>query len=126
MVTSFKTQGITTTLQNLVALLELEEEDDYGILRPNDYAFKTAMNWALEAHTILKNDFPQASASTDHLGGVRLTWKNSDQKLTVRLTCPADPTQPADLYHSSPDDYAVEDLTSVATLVRWLEWLNLA
>jgi hypothetical protein len=123
MVASLQIQGITATLQSLVELLELEEDDDYGILRPTDHAFKTAMNLVLEAHTSLQDAFPRASATTDHLGGVRLTWKNPQFGKTVRLTSPANPTQTVDLYHSSADVYAVEDLTSTTSLAHWLEWI---
>jgi hypothetical protein len=81
------------------------------------------MNLVLEAHTILKDNFPKAAAATNHLGGVRLTWKNPKLELTVRLTSPAAPNQVADLDHSTPNEYAVEDVTSAAALIHWLEWL---
>ena len=126
MVTTLKIPGITTTLRNLAALWEMEEEDDYGVLKPNDQAFKTAMNLILEAHTLLHDRFPQGTAATDHLGGVRLTWKNPQVGYMVRLSCPATLEQPVDIYHSTPQEYGVEDVASVSALVHWLEWLNQA
>jgi hypothetical protein len=118
--------GITITLKRLVALLELEDEDDYGILKPSDYAFKTVMNLVLDAHSLMGISFPKASASTDHQGGIRLSWKNLETERTVRLFCPSSPKHPVDIYHATNDEYAVENLVSASTLVHWLEWFNQA
>jgi hypothetical protein len=124
MTTSVELPGITITLKRLVALLELEDEDDYGILKPSDRAFKTVMNLVLDANSLMKNSFPRASASTDHEGGIRLTWQKLEPERTVRLFCPASPEHPVDIYHATNDEYAVEDLVSVSTLVHWLHWFN--
>ena len=37
------------TVERLIQLLGLEEEDEYGILRLTEYAFKTAMKLVVEA-----------------------------------------------------------------------------
>ncbi|MGK7901258.1 MAG: hypothetical protein AB4352_07570 [Hormoscilla sp.] len=116
--------SFTTTLKSILELLDLEEEDDYGILKPNEYAFKTAMQLVVEAHEIMEISFPKGSASTDHQGSIRITWKNRDKKRLVRLFCPCNSEQPVDIYHDSSDEYNVEDVSSVSTLVHWLEWLN--
>ena len=71
------------------------------------------------------SSFPKASASTDDEGGIRLAWTHLKPERTVRLFCPSSSEQPVDIYHSTTDEYAVEDVVSVSTLVRWLEWLNL-
>jgi hypothetical protein len=36
------------TVQRPIQLLDLEEEDEYGILRPTEYAFRTAMKFVVE------------------------------------------------------------------------------
>ena len=35
--------NFTDTLKNILELLDLEEDDDYGILKPTAYALKTAI-----------------------------------------------------------------------------------
>jgi hypothetical protein len=111
-------------LKRILELLDLEEEDDYGILKPTEYAFKTAMQLVVEANEIMGDYFPKASASTDHKGSIRITWKNRETKRLVRLFCPCNSEQPVDIYHDSSDEYNVEDVSSVSTLVHWLEWFN--
>lgn len=124
MATSIEVQGITITLKRLVELLESEDEDDYGILKPSDYAFKTVLNLISKAYSHMGSCFPKASASTDHEGGIRLAWTSLQPERTVRLFCPSSPERPVDIYHSTSDEYAVEDVVSVSTLVQWLEWFN--
>lgn len=124
MTTSLELQGITITLKRLVALLESEDEDDYGILKPTDYAFKTVLNLVSEAYSVMGSNFPKASASTDEEGGIRLTWSQMEPEREIRLICPSSPEQPAYIYHETSDDYAVEYDVSVPTLVSWLQWLN--
>ena len=117
---------ISVTLKRLVALLEEEETDDYGILQPTPAAFKLAMGLVVEAYDVMGDRFPKASASTDEQGGIRLTWSKVEPDCQVRLVCPAAANQTAYLYHESGDDYAVEREVTVSTLLQWLEWLNQA
>ena len=44
---------ITITLKRLVALLEEDDIDDYGILQPSQYAFKTVMKLVVEAYELM-------------------------------------------------------------------------
>ncbi|MBR8836827.1 MAG: hypothetical protein DSM106950_23135 [Stigonema ocellatum SAG 48.90 = DSM 106950] len=41
---------ITVTLKRLVALLEEDETDEYGILQPSQSAFKLAMRLVVDAY----------------------------------------------------------------------------
>lgn len=117
---------ITITLKRLIALLDEDETDDYGILQPTSAAFKLAMQWVVEAYDIMGDAFPKASVSTDEQGGIRLTWSKVEPDCQVRLVCPAAANQPPYLYHELGDDYAVEREVTVSTLSQWLEWLNQA
>jgi hypothetical protein len=36
------------TIARLIQLLDLEAEDEYGILRPTEYGFRTAMKFVVE------------------------------------------------------------------------------
>lgn len=116
----------TITLKRLRELLDLEAEDDYGILRPTEYAFNTALKLVIEAYEIMGSRFPRAAASTDELGGIRLAWQNIDQDCRVRIFCPSSPDKQAYIYHQKSDEYGSEDVVSSSLLVQWLEWFNQA
>ncbi len=115
---------IITMLKRLVALLEEDETDEYGVLQPSQAAFKLAMQFVVEAYDAMGDNFPKASASTDELGSIRLTWSKIDSDCEVRLICPADGSQPAYLYHELGNAYAVERDVNVTNLVHWLEWFD--
>jgi len=112
------------TVEGLIELLDLEEEDEYGILRPTEYAFRTAMKLVVEAYDILGDNFPKASTATDELGSIRLAWQNVNADRRVRLFCPHSSDEKAYIYHQNSEEYASEDITSGAILVYWLEWFN--
>jgi hypothetical protein len=115
---------ITVTLKRLIALLEEDETDEYGILQPSQAAFKLAMQLIIEAYEAMYNSFPKASVSTDEEGSIRLIWSKQAPEREVRLVCPATTDQKAYLYHELEDDYAVERDVTASVLVHWLEWLN--
>jgi hypothetical protein len=112
------------TVERLIELLDLEEEDEYGILRPTEYAFRTAMKLMVEAYDILGDNFPKASTGTDDLGSITLDWTSLEPDRTVRLFCPFSAEQPVDIYHHANNENAVEDIVSSSTLVDRLQWFN--
>jgi hypothetical protein len=117
--------GFTITIKRLVELYESEDdEDEYGVLKPSNYAFKTAVNLVLEAHSILGKSFPKASACTDDRGGVSLTWTSIQPARKVRLFCPFTDEPPIRIYHRQGDERGSENVISVATLVDRLKWFN--
>lgn len=113
--------NITVTLKRLIALLEEDETDEYGILQPSQSAFKLAMRLVVETYEIMGDSFPRASASTDEQGSIRLTWSKLEPECEVRLICPADANQQAYLYHELGENYAVEKTVTTPILVQWLE-----
>ena len=117
---------ITVTLKRLIALLEEDETDEYGILQPSQFAFRLAMRLIIDAYEALGDRFPLASASTDEQGSIRLTWSKQSPECEVRLVCPATTDEQAYLYHELADNYAVEQGVTASILVQWLEWLNQA
>lgn len=117
---------ITVTLKRLVALLEEDESDEYGILQPSQYAFKLAMRLVVDAYEAMGDSFPRASTSTDEQGSIRLTWSKPSPESEVRLVCPATSEQKAYLYHELGDNYAIERDVTASILVQWLQWLNRA
>lgn len=117
---------VTVTLKRLVALLEEDETDDYGILQPSQSAFNLAMRLVIDAYEAMGNTFPRASVSTDEQGSIRLTWSKQAIDAEVRLVAKANANQKAYLYHELKGDYAVEHDVTAFILVQWLEWLNQA
>jgi hypothetical protein len=117
---------IAVTLKRLLALLEEDETDEYGVLQPSQAAFKLAMQFVLDAYDAMGDNFPKASASTDEQGSIRLTWSKLESECEVRLICPVHNDQQAYLYHELGNDYAVEREVTVCVLILWLEWLNQA
>jgi hypothetical protein len=109
---------IATTLSRLVALLEADETDDYGVLRPTQSAFRSTMQLVIEAYDTLGDRFTKASVSTDEEGGIRVTWSKAEGE--VRLVCPGQVEQAAYIYHELGADYAVEREVTGAGLVHWL------
>jgi hypothetical protein len=115
---------ITATLKRLVALLEEDETDEYGVLQPSQTAFKLAIHFVVETYDLMGNRFPKASVSTDEHGSIRLTWSKLEPDCEVRLICPAHADQTAYLYHELGSSYAVERDVTVSNLMQWLDWFN--
>ena len=72
--------------------LRLEEPtDDYGVLRLEEAAFKTALELLTDATIVLATDYgtkmPYGCASTDSEGGLCIDWLRSDR--AVNLVIPA-------------------------------------
>jgi hypothetical protein len=117
-------QELQITQDRLIELLQEEEEDEYGILKPTPYAFDKAWNLTLAASQFMGISFKRASVSTDAEGGIRLTWTKQLPEAEVRLICPAEPNKQLYLYHEKDSQYDVVKDVSGFTLASWLQWLN--
>jgi hypothetical protein len=117
---------ITATLKRLIALLEEDKIDEYGVLQPSQTAFKLAMHFVVKTYDLMGDHFPKASVSTDEQGSIRLTWSKLEPDCEVRLICPAHADQTAYLYHELGSSYAVERDVTVSNLMQWLDWFNQA
>ncbi|ELS00116.1 hypothetical protein [Gloeocapsa sp. PCC 73106] len=118
---SHNISNFTQTMKSLLELLELKEEDEYGTLKPTEYAFKTIIHLLLEAYEHLGEKFPKGTASTDDEGGIRLNWKNRTKDSRVCLFCPANSQETAYIYHQTNDEYASDEEVSGTVLVYWLD-----
>ncbi len=112
------------TAQIILELLELEEEDEYGILRPTEYAFRTAMQLVLGAYDSMGDNFPNASVCPDEKGGIMLDWSKDNPPCAIHLFCPSSPEIKAYIYHQNGDDYAGDYEVSSSRLSYWLNWFN--
>jgi hypothetical protein len=111
------------TVEGSIQLLDLEEEDEYGILRPTEYAFRTAMKFVVEAYDSMGNSFSKCSTGTDDRGCIRLAWQNINGDRRVRLFCPHSSDEKAYIYPMS-GEYGSKDITSAVILVERLKWFN--
>ncbi len=111
------------TVKRPLQLLHLQAEDEYGILRPTEYAFRTAMKLVVEVQDSMGNSFPKCSTGTDDRGSIRLAWQNINGDGAVRLVCPINADKKSYIYPVS-GEHGSKDLTSAATLVYWLEWFK--
>jgi len=71
------------TLERLVSLLEEEELDDYGVLRPTLFAFITAFELIAGASLQMSAPLPRATPCTDDQGGLRFEWSRSAGQLVL-------------------------------------------
>ncbi len=112
------------TVERLIELLDLEEEDEYGILRPTEYAFRTAIKLVVETYDSMGNSFPKCSEiSPNKRGSIWLAWENTNADRAVRLVCSINADQKSYIYHMS-GEYGSKDITSAAILVDRLNWFN--
>src|SRR5436309_326525 len=86
---------VADTLTRLLDLLDEHGNDDYGVIDPTQYAFKSAFKLVRLAQQkmVLR---VAGSASVDSLGGIRITWRRNGRE--IRLVCPASQTEQIYLY----------------------------
>ena len=119
-------RDLSELLQQLVRLRTSEPEDEYGVLRPTDYAFEMATQLLVDVSIELKVSFrasvPYGCASTDSAGGIRIDWFRSD--CAVNLVIPANEQQRPYIYHQLDADHAVEYEVTPERLATWLRIIN--
>ena len=112
---------IPVSLSRLVDLLDDNGEDDYGVIGPTQFAFKTAFRMIEKAEKIAGGEF-SSSPSVDAEGGIRVTWRNGDRQ--IKLICPSAPDLPMYVYQSSPEGSALRNQNvTVTALAERLSWL---
>jgi hypothetical protein len=107
-------------IESLLELLDLAQNDEYGILRPTEYAFRTAMKFVVATYDSMGDSFPRCSTGTNDQGGIRLAWQNVNADRRVRLFCPHSSDEEVYIYYQKSEVYGSETVTSVATLIRIL------
>jgi hypothetical protein len=112
------------TVQRIFELLDLEEEDEYGILKPTAYAIKTAIKLVIYAYDIMEDSFPKASVCPDEKGGIMLDWSKNHPDCAIHLFCPRSPEIQAYISHQKGDEYAGDYEVSSPRLSYWLHWFN--
>jgi len=118
MVTEFIDPAFT---ERLAALLEEDEEDEEGRLRPTDFAYGRAWHLILGAARHLPDGLPLGQPAVDGEGGLSIRWSHGSRQ--VRLQIPARGGGPEYIYHKDEQQHAVEAEVSPVKLAGWLRWL---
>ena len=112
---------IPVSLSRLVDLLEENGEDDYGMIGPTQFAFKTAFRMIQRAEKLAGGEF-SSSPSVDSEGGIRVTWRCEDRQ--IKLICPSTPDVPMYIYQSSQERSNIRNQNVTdTTLADKLSWL---
>src|SRR5262245_9825495 len=80
--------GAREVIRRLSSLLDEEETDEYGALRPTVFAFNRAAHLVYHAARELSESFPVGAICRDDRGGCRFEW--TGVKRQVRLAVPAE------------------------------------
>lgn len=91
------------------------ESDDYGRLRPTEYAVSATLALLRDIKHI-----PAGCVSAYSRGGVRIEWVREAASVHLIVPSVADPLRLPYIYHEIDDDYATEDATP-ERLAYWLE-----
>ena len=114
--------AILSDLRDLMKEGGEDEEDEYGVLRPTSHAFRTALNFIIEASSLLMDEYPFGCASTDSEGGIRIEWFKTTGE--IRLVIPASKEKEPYIYYEFGEKYGVDGRASVSKLARWINQLN--
>jgi hypothetical protein len=106
----------------LTALLQEDEEDEEGRLRPTDSAFSRASQLILAVSQELSAPLSTGRPAVDGEGGIGIRWSQGSRQL--RLQIPARSGGPEYLYHKDGQQHGVEGEVSPASLASWLRWLT--
>jgi hypothetical protein len=113
--------AIGAIISDLAELIEENEEDDYGILRPTHYAVRTTSQLILNSGLQSRKRIPYAAVTSDDAGGVRIEWYWHNREL--RLIVPASKDGQSYIYHEGDGAHNIDRRVSANTLARWLDWL---
>jgi hypothetical protein len=96
-------------------------EDDYGVVGPTMYAFRSAFLMVAQAISFLDEDLPCAPVA-DAEGGIRITWNRYGKQ--IKLVCPSTKESPVYIYQSSPAGNSLRNQNVTASvLAERLSWL---
>lgn len=116
---NFDRFGLDTILEHITALASGDERDEYGVLRPTEYALCQTTELLRDASRRGETyRFPDASVTTDEEGGVRIEWLHNDR--AVHLVVPATNEGQSYLYHEDGDDYGIVKPMTASVLAHWL------
>jgi hypothetical protein len=114
--------GAREMVKRLSSLLDEEESDEYGVLRPTVFSFNRTVNLVYHSALELGERFPVGAVCTDDRGGCRIEWTRAERQ--VRLAIPSEATGRQYVYHQHGKDHSIDEEISAARLTYWLDWLR--
>lgn len=122
--------GFADVVRQIADLTTGDETDEYGVLRPTQYAlgetFKVVVGslvdriYDAESHDQVYI-YPRGCVTTDEQGGLRIEWSGDDR--AVHLVIPAVREGRSYIYHELGDSYGTDGRVSGGVLARWLQKL---
>jgi len=110
---------LSPILQQLYALRNEPEADDYGRLQPTESAFAATIDILIDAAIdAYPRKIPSGCVSTDSAGGVRIEWVRETS--SVHLVVPPADDAKSYIYHEVGSNYGTEDATPKG-LSHWLK-----
>ena len=110
---------IGAIFKQIIALINGEESDDEGRLRPTQYALDRMALLLLSACKVFPIKFPAARVAPDLDGGLRIEWRS--EKGVVRLVVPPADTQREYIYVRINGESLTEFSLSGEVLSFWLQ-----
>ncbi len=125
--TSVEPQNTTTLRHVHEALIThdigelVEDDDDYGLGAPTDYAKRTFVSVLSQALSELLTTQPPPVYSISPDGGLRADWFYAE--MSLRLVVPGSRSSPPIIFWENRDQYGTVP-ASARNLVHWLTWLS--
>jgi len=127
---SFDPSAFNDILRHIDDLSSGDETDEYGVLRPTDYAIRSTKEVLFTALIAILGQaarhrkasaFPRGCVATDEEGGLRIEWSKDDR--AVHLVVSGTPGGRSYIYHELGEVYGAEDRVAGSVLAYWLQRL---
>lgn len=116
------TNNLAPAIDDIFELLfEEDETEDDREFHPSPAAAKKAVQLISQASSSLQGSFPRSVVFPTGEQGLRIHWTKGNRE--IRLLVPSTETARTLIYHEQDNEYKLEILNSVETLVHWLKWL---
>ncbi len=120
--TSAALAGFSAVEQEMRLLLNLEEADEFGPVRPADYSIGVARKTLFQLVRAGLKVPPVREAGTDHDGALRLAWESGPRFL--ELVVPRERHVAPYLYYSQGDQYNLQRDLSFGPVCERFSWLS--
>jgi hypothetical protein len=120
--------GFADVLRQIGDLASGDELDEYGVLRPTQYALGNTIEVLVASflermeHAASGDEaylFPRGCVTTDEQGGLRVEWSDDDR--AVHLVVPAARGGRSYIYHELGELYGAQERVSGSILAYWLK-----
>ncbi len=115
---------LNDTIKQIIAIMNGDEEDEDGRLRPTQHALDQVSELLIDACNAFllvgraAAKFPRACVSPDLDGGLRIEWYMA--KGVVRLVIPPNPSASTYLFHRIGADVNTDFSVSGSSIAAWL------